>query len=624
MLLNDAIGLGIVSGFIAANLRESLEGLRRTPFESWIYVNGSDLLEAQLYQRRPWGVAGSLERHSERRKMILFPNFTNTEQAAEYVRDTFRWCMRESSTLRPNPLPEDYHNLWPGFDLDVATQYTNDSNIPEMDRYKLHNVGLTMPEVDYHRDLDVGNRAKALKGSDPPYCESTRGPCGIERPSGMVHLCTSFKDCYCIIFYVITSSSCSSSRDVPEGLAGPQMAGCHPQFPRLPAFIDGRVMAGLPPKNQFREPKKIPHAVLIFEPGTPSWSRYEYSSAPSILSIEEAVLCPWEITITNFLTDFQTPDELLAEGTTDGNFCSISGSQRPGIEVLSTSSSSSLAGTSVSSCSDRTSTNSSSDEPSTSSSSDGTSACSSSRGAHNIPRRSVLKKKGSAPIEPVLEIVADGLVFPGASSRSDPQDGLSTQFPNLKVTPSLKRTALEKKYLLPTGYNFIIPEADATVNKPPQKCIAIYRLAFNYGIQFPLHPAILLAPSGKKPAISLPPVGRHKRPRIEDRQDDTVASPPASIKGKEVRGSSPLTRFVDRPAFARAMKAMFEHRRLDEATASGRAAKVEELGHQRGREEVMGFLRKVLASLAPDFKKDNYFEAYIHYVEERQRAEAKG
>ena len=38
----------------------------------------------------------------------------------------------------------------------------------------------------------------------------------------------------------------------------------------------------------------------------------------------------------------------------------------------------------------------------------------------------------------------------------------------------------------------------------------------------------------------------------------------------------------------------------------------------------MEFLRRVLMTLAPDFQEHNYFEAYIRYVEEHQRAEAEG
>ena len=64
--------------------------------------------------------------------MILFQNFTNTEQAVEYVRDTFRWSLRESVALSPNPFLKNYLGLCPGFDLGVATQFAHNSNISEM------------------------------------------------------------------------------------------------------------------------------------------------------------------------------------------------------------------------------------------------------------------------------------------------------------------------------------------------------------------------------------------------------------------------------------------------------------------------------------------------------------
>jgi len=53
----------------------------------------------------------------------------------------------------------------------------------------------------------------------------------------------------------------------------------------------------------------------------------------------------------------------------------------------------------------------------------------------------------------------------------------------------LKRTILEKKYVLPAGYSFAISEA--TINEPPLNCIAIDRVAFNYAMRFPLHPEIV-------------------------------------------------------------------------------------------------------------------------------------
>ena len=79
---------------------------------------------------------------------------------------------------------------------------------------------------------------------------------------------------------------------------------------------------------------------------------------------------------------------------------------------------------------------------------------------------------------------------PGAPTSSDPQDGPGSHFPNPKVVTKLKRSGLEKQYLLPAEYSFVILEADATMNEPPAKCIAVYRAALNYGLRFSLHPMI--------------------------------------------------------------------------------------------------------------------------------------
>jgi len=101
------------------------------------------------------------------------------------------------------------------------------------------------------------------------------------------------------------ASSYSSSGDIPQGLAGPQMEGYHPQFPSLLAFIDGQGVMTAPQKNQCREPKKIPYQVPHFELGTPSWSSCEYSSTPSVISADVEVSYSWETTIAEYMTDFQ-------------------------------------------------------------------------------------------------------------------------------------------------------------------------------------------------------------------------------------------------------------------------------------------------------------------------------
>ncbi|KAJ8433871.1 hypothetical protein Cgig2_021254 [Carnegiea gigantea] len=64
--------------------------------------------------------------------MNLFPNCTSIKQAAEYVRDHFRWSLRDPSAPGPMSLPSDCHGLCPHFDLEVATRYARDSNTSEM------------------------------------------------------------------------------------------------------------------------------------------------------------------------------------------------------------------------------------------------------------------------------------------------------------------------------------------------------------------------------------------------------------------------------------------------------------------------------------------------------------
>ena len=48
MLLNNAVELGIVSGFIAVDLKLALEGLRWTSLEAWLIRTSRELREAQL------------------------------------------------------------------------------------------------------------------------------------------------------------------------------------------------------------------------------------------------------------------------------------------------------------------------------------------------------------------------------------------------------------------------------------------------------------------------------------------------------------------------------------------------------------------------------------------------
>jgi len=62
----------------------------------------------------------------------VFPNFGSTEQAAEYIRDHFRWSWRDPTDPGPRLLLSYYHGLCPCFGLEVARQYAHDSHITEM------------------------------------------------------------------------------------------------------------------------------------------------------------------------------------------------------------------------------------------------------------------------------------------------------------------------------------------------------------------------------------------------------------------------------------------------------------------------------------------------------------
>ncbi|KAJ8448594.1 hypothetical protein Cgig2_010481 [Carnegiea gigantea] len=291
--------------------------------------------------------------------------------------------LRETPVQCLNPLPTDHHSLYPGFNLSVATQYAHDPNIPEMVQAMFYAMvvndvveqGLTcrltvkcMIWVMYQLNWAPIKRAHASRLANPSAdLASSSGP--VEH--------TGLSDA--------PPASSDEDGDVPQGLAGPQVAGYHPQFSSLPAFIDGWVVTDVTPKNQCRKPKMIPYA---------------HSKAEA--------------------------------------------------EVLCTHSSSFSAGASTSS-SDEASADSSDDESSSRSSSSEASANSSMQVEPSALGRVVLRKRGCTLTEPVHEVVVEGFVCPRAPTRSDPQDGPSKGFSNLKVAPSPKRTALEKKYLLPTG-----------------------------------------------------------------------------------------------------------------------------------------------------------------------------
>ena len=64
--------------------------------------------------------------------MTSFPAFLDTTQAAKYVRDNFRWSLREYFALRLKLLPLNFHGLCLDFYLLVGMQFVHTAYIPKM------------------------------------------------------------------------------------------------------------------------------------------------------------------------------------------------------------------------------------------------------------------------------------------------------------------------------------------------------------------------------------------------------------------------------------------------------------------------------------------------------------
>ncbi|KAJ8421523.1 hypothetical protein Cgig2_018763 [Carnegiea gigantea] len=379
--------------------------------------------------------------------------------------------MRESSALRQNPLPEDYHDLCPSFDLGVVTQYAHDSNIPEMVQ---------------------------------------------------------------TIFYTIVHN------DTAELGLSCTMNGQDDVTPRV-----------------------------------------------------------------------RTSEELLADGTLEGNPYSASSPQPSRAELFPTSSSSSSVGTSASSSLDGVSASSSLKGSSASSSTDEALTSSSAQAAPGTPGRAMLNKRGRTSAEPVLEVVAEGLGpenTKGKSSDKEPWNWLPRCHPRTDSGRGRASSGGREACLVNVA-------AKKGVVGTPKATRAISQIARE-------------TPAGTRacPTNSLAVDSVAKLELVQDlaKSWDLIAlrtSEPIKVTEEEVavaEFSGTLNEALSKA------KAILAKAKDEVVVGVEKAVKAEELGHQRGREESKEFLCKVLATLAPGLQEDNYFEAYLCYVEEHQRAEAEG
>ena len=92
---------------------------------------------------------------------MVFSNFLSTEQAAVYVRETFKWHLT-GAECPPRSLPENYRDLCPYFDLDEAEEAVRGFRIPEMTQAIFYAMVLSKA-----LELGVvsGDLAKHLKSS---------------------------------------------------------------------------------------------------------------------------------------------------------------------------------------------------------------------------------------------------------------------------------------------------------------------------------------------------------------------------------------------------------------------------------------------------------------------------
>ncbi|KAJ8429213.1 hypothetical protein Cgig2_012341 [Carnegiea gigantea] len=185
MLLNEAERLGVLHERVLRTLESARTELRWSTFESWVWMYGDQIFEARLRTKvalEKHSRAGPLEEGSAGEDSVgihpsggsritgeegkqgtldapIFPfimafpslydiremvNYASIEQAAEYIRDHFRWSLRDPSAPGPRPLPLDYQGLCSRFELGEATPFTQAY-------HRLRDVGHTKA-TEYVRD----------------------------------------------------------------------------------------------------------------------------------------------------------------------------------------------------------------------------------------------------------------------------------------------------------------------------------------------------------------------------------------------------------------------------------------------------------------------------------------
>ncbi|KAJ8423526.1 hypothetical protein Cgig2_030021 [Carnegiea gigantea] len=439
-------------------MESALKELRWSTFRTWVERNRGRILEAC----RQEALSDPEEEESLRSDdqtplssdgklrfailIMAFPPFQETKETANHVRETFKWHLRRALH------PPHYRDLCWSLALPDVKDAACDFNIQEMVQATFYVmllndvVGLSLVSRDMAREKE---RQWQRKRERRPIIF----PNFLSIEQAVEYVKENF-------FWSLRESSTLRASLLPENYHGlcPNfdhfviMRHTHnSHIPEMTQAIFYAMVLNDPVELGLSSKIVIDYMMsVLLELNGASW---EFDRAvDGMLDFRECRMA--KIRLTGRL---RSPDELLAQGTSEGNPCSSLGSHTSSVEV------------------EVESTNSSA----------------SSEGVTSSSRKAVLKKRGCTYEEPVQEVVVDGMVFPEVPARSDIQDGPGTHFPSLNIVGSLTRLALEEKYLLPAGYRFVLPEADATVNKPPAKCIAMYQATFSYGVRFLLHLMIM-------------------------------------------------------------------------------------------------------------------------------------
>ncbi|KAJ8451345.1 hypothetical protein Cgig2_014117 [Carnegiea gigantea] len=461
MVIDNAAKLGLSRRLNMDCVMWVMRKLDWGPVEAWLGDTARRLQRAQTSRPTDPPINPVLAGGPSRRRTTSFPSFRDTVQAAEYVRGNLCWSVRETSSLYPNLLPLHFTAYCPEFDHIVAMQFAHAAHIPEMvqaifyamvinDATKLR---LIRRETRESLMLDLRKMRWDIIEVWMLSIEDKLKDAQVSSPSGDGRPQPSARG---------PSLRITSSEFRPWGDYAVRLVLQHPRDGTGNLLHHGRERgcgAGYHMQNLGEVPDVGPVVAALGSLRVLVQERQYRLRRACVLRLvnRSADLASSSspvrrMTKTKSPTRIRSPAELLAEGT-HGNPCSAPSSSKPGAEVASTSSSST-----------------------------------SGRPAPPLltARRYGLRLRASRYLrEKVFACrtgsrdCCGGTRLSKGPNRPDPQDGSGSHFSDPKVVPTLKRTPLEKQYLLPAGYTFAIPKADATVNESPAKCIAVYHMALN-------------------------------------------------------------------------------------------------------------------------------------------------